>query len=50
MSRAKDLTLKAVGSLPDSCSIDDVLDTVHVVAQVLEGLEDADAGRLISSE
>jgi predicted transcriptional regulator len=50
MNAAKEVTLQAVRSLPESCSMDDVLDKVNLVAQVLGGLEDAEAGRLISTE
>ncbi len=50
MNPAKAVTLEAVGHLPETCSMEDVLDKVHVVAQVLEGLEDAEAGRLVTSE
>ncbi len=50
MSPAKEVTLEAVGSLPETCSMDEVLDKVNLVAQVLEGLEDAKAGRLITTE
>ena len=50
MSPAKEVTLEAVKSLPDGCSMDDVLYGVYVVSQVLEGLEDAEAGRLLTTE
>ena len=50
MNPAKEVTLEAVSSLPETCSMDDVLDKVHLVAQVMEGLEDAEAGRLITTE
>ena len=47
---AKQATLSAVQDLPEACSIDDIFERVHFVAQVLEGLQDAEAGRLISTE
>jgi len=50
MSPAKAATIEAVEKLPESCTMDEILDRVHVVAQVLEGLEDAEAGRLISTD
>lgn len=50
MSSAREATVEAVRSLPETCSMDDVLDRVNLVAQVLEGLEDAEAGRLLSTE
>ena len=50
MYSAKEATIEAVNSLPDGCSMDDVLYGVYVVSQVLEGLEDAEAGRLLTTE
>lgn len=50
MNSAKEATVEAVRKLPETCSMDDVLDQVNLVAQVLEGLEDAEAGRLITTE
>jgi predicted transcriptional regulator len=50
MSPAKAVTLEAVASLPETCTMDEVLDKVNLVTQVLEGLEDAEAGRTITTD
>lgn len=50
MNPAKQVTLEAVKRLPETCTMDEVLDKVNLVAQVLEGVQDADAGRLISTD
>ena len=50
MATARQATLEAVRMLPESSSMDDVLDQVYVVAQVMEGLADAEAGRLLTTE
>lgn len=50
MRPARQLTLDAVKNLPESCTMEDVLYQVHLVAQVVKGWEDAEAGRLISSD
>ncbi len=38
MYTAKEAAIEAVKSLPDGCSMDDILYGVYVVSQVLEGL------------
>jgi predicted transcriptional regulator len=50
MSPAKVAMLEAVGNLPESCTMDEVLDRVNLVAQVLEGIEDVEAGRVLTTE
>ncbi len=50
MVSAKEAAIEAVNTLPDGCSMDDVLYRVYLVTQILEGQEDAEAGRLQSTE
>ncbi len=50
MVSAKEAAIEAVNTLPDGCSMDDVLYRVYLVTQVLEGQEDAEAGRLVSTD
>ncbi len=50
MLPARKATLDAIQALPDGSSMLDVLHRVQVVARVLEGIEDAEAGRTISTE
>ncbi len=50
MSSLKEATIETVKRLPDACTLDDIMYQINFVAQVLEGLEDAKAARLISTE
>ena len=50
MPPARQLTLDAVHRLPETCTMEDVLYQVHLVAQVVEGWDDAEAGRVMSTE
>ena len=50
MYSVKEAAIAAVNSLPDSCSMDDVFYEVYLVSQVLEGLEDAKAGRVVTTD
>lgn len=50
MSTLKEATIETIKRLPDGCTLDDIMYRINFVAQVLEGLEDAEAGRLVSTE
>ncbi len=50
MASLKEATIETIKRLPDGCSIDDIMYEINFVAQVLEGLKDADDGRLLSTE
>ncbi len=50
MNTLKEAAIETIRRLPDECTADDILYHVNFVAQVLEGLEDADAGRVITTE
>jgi predicted transcriptional regulator len=50
MNALKDVTLEIIRRLPDECSLEDIMYEINFVAQVLEGLKDADEGRLITTE
>ena len=41
--------IESIRRLPDECSIEDIMYRIDLVAQVLEGLKDAEAGRLITT-
>ncbi len=47
MKSPKDEMLKVIGEMPDDSSLDEILRQVEFVAQVMAGVEDADAGRLL---
>ena len=36
--------------LPDECSLEDIMHEINFVAQVFEGLKDAEDGRLLTTE
>jgi hypothetical protein len=44
---AKETVRALLDRLPDDCSLDDVLYHLYVVQAVAQGIEDADAGRVI---
>ena len=50
MMPARKAALEAIEALPDGSSMMEVLYRVQVVAKVLEGLQDAEAGRTLSTE
>ena len=50
MSPLKETAIESIRCLPDECSIEDIMYRIDLVAQVLEGIKDADAGRLLTTE
>ena len=50
MELLKETTIETIKRLPDGCSPEDIMYRVNLVAQVLEGIRDAEAGRLITTE
>lgn len=46
----KQLVMDAIERLPDDCSIDDIMYRLYVIDRVLKGIEDADSGRVITTE
>lgn len=50
MDTLKEAAIESIKRLPDGCSAEDIMYEIDFVAQVLEGLEDAENGRLISTE
>ena len=47
---AKETVRSLLESLPDDCSLDDVLYHLYVIQMVERGISDANAGRLIPHE
>ena len=47
---AKETVRALLDRLPDDCTMDDVLYHLYVVQAVVEGVSDADAGRVIPHE
>ncbi|HHT9154261.1 MAG: hypothetical protein HZA70_01130 [Planctomycetes bacterium] len=50
MGSLKEVTIETIKKLPDGCSLEDIMYEINFVAQVLEGLKDAEAGRLLTTE
>lgn len=50
MDTLKETTIETIKRLPDGCSLDDIMYEINFVAQVWEGIQDANNGHLISTE
>ncbi len=50
MDLLKETTIETIKRLPDGCSIEDIMYEINFVAQILEGLKDAEAGKLLTTE
>jgi predicted transcriptional regulator len=50
MDLLKESTIETIKRMPDGSTVEDIMREINFVAQVLEGLRDAEAGRLISTE
>ncbi len=50
MDLLKEATIETIKRMPDGSTAEDIMREINFVAQVLEGIRDADAGRLISTE
>ena len=46
----KEIIIESIKRLPDECSPEDIMYRINLVAQVLEGIQDAEAGRVITTE
>ncbi|MCI2425413.1 hypothetical protein LM599_05385 [Candidatus Acetothermia bacterium] len=50
MVQLKEIAIETIKRLPDECSLEDIMYEIDFVAQVFEGLKDAEAGRLLTTE
>lgn len=50
MSSLKEATLETIKRLPEGCSLEDIMYEINFIGQVLDGLKDAEAGKLITTE
>jgi predicted transcriptional regulator len=50
MASLKEVAIGTIQQLPDECSLEDIMYKIDFVAQVLEGLKDAEAGKLLTTE
>jgi len=50
MDILKETAIATLKKMPDGCSLENIMYQINLVAQVLEGVKDAEEGRLISTE
>lgn len=50
MDALKEATIERIKNLPDGVSVEDIMYEVNFIGQVLEGLQDAEQGKVISTE
>ena len=50
MDLLKEATVETIKRLLDGCSAEDIMYKINFIAQVLEGLKDAEEGKLLSTE
>lgn len=50
MDLLKEAALKTIERLPNGCSLEDIMYEINLVANVLEGVKDAEAGKVITTE
>lgn len=50
MVHPKQIAIEAIKRLPDESSLEDIMYEINFVAQVLEGLKDAEAGKTLTTE
>ena len=50
MGLLKEITIEAIKKLPDECSLEDIMYEINFVAQVFDGLTDAEKGLFLTTE
>lgn len=50
MDKIKEVAIETIKRLPDECSFDDIMYEINLIAQVLDGLKDAEEGKLLTTE
>jgi hypothetical protein len=50
MDLLKETTIESIKKLPDGCSVEDIMYKIDFIAKVLDGLKDAEQGKLITSD
>jgi predicted transcriptional regulator len=50
MDILKETAIETIKRLPDGCSIEEIMYEINFIAQVLEGLKDAESGQLMTTE
>ena len=50
MDTIKEAAIETIKRLPNECSIEDIMYEINFIAQVLDGLKDANEGKLLTTE
>ncbi|RKY77067.1 hypothetical protein DRQ12_08905 [candidate division KSB1 bacterium] len=50
MDLLKETTIETIRRLPDGCSLEDIMYKINFVAQVIDGLKDAENGNLLITD
>jgi len=50
MDTIKETSIETIKRLPDDCSVEDIMYRIDFIAQVVEGLKDAEEGKLLTAE
>ena len=50
MDTIKAAAIETIMQLPDNCSVEDIMYRIDFIAQVLDGLKDAEEERLLTTE
>lgn len=50
MDTIKAAAIETIKQLPDNCSVEDIIYRIDFIAQVLDGLKDAEEERLLTTE
>ncbi|MBU4319805.1 MAG: hypothetical protein KJ739_01770 [Nitrospinae bacterium] len=50
MDTIKEAAIETIKRLPSECSIEDIMYEINFIAQVLDGIKDANEGKLLTTE
>lgn len=50
MDTIKEAAIQTIKRLPNECSIEDIMYEINFIAQVLDGIKDANEGKLLTTE
>ncbi|MFN3531700.1 MAG: hypothetical protein ACK41Q_04185 [Candidatus Brocadia sp.] len=50
MGFVKEVTIEAIKKLPEECSFEDIMYEINFVAEIFDGLKDAEDGKLLTTE
>lgn len=50
MPTLKDITIEVLKNLPPSASLEEIMYKINLAAQVMEGIKDAEQGKVVSTD